>query len=388
MPTKTAAIHRLITTNVLIALTLMACGFFFLSQVNTVHSADLPGTITSLTASPGTLSAILSWEYPPGGAESYTVEYGTTAGGVFDQICTTNDCVDAVPGATVTNLQADLEYMFRVTPSNAQGTGEPSNIAYLTASGPCSGMRTQDFCGSQVITSPVLRFTNIPDSFDFPQITFYGTETDATAEVTAATQPLTMADYGKAQLVGSDIPGGVTFPGVDISSTSQNVYNNSNATTQPALEDLIGIQDNRNSGGFEVQVQTSGTFTDGTHTIPLASMFIASSVSSPVYSVPATDPAYPCPATNCGVIYGTSITERGILAPADSQGNGLGMPGSYNANFGSGALVLMDGGLPSTKGRDGYVYQFLNYYLNVPAFQASGSYEVKLTFTLVDDTTP
>jgi|GEM_PF-2690480 len=381
MRTKTAAIKRLMTINVLIAFALMSCGVFFLAKAETALGAEIPGTITTLTAEPGTLSAILNWENPTGEVTSYTVEYGTTAGGIFDQICTTNDCVDAVPGATVTDLQQDMEYSFRVTPSNAEGTAESSNIAYLTISGPCSGMETGEFCGEQVISSPILRFTNIPTSFNFPPITFYATEAEATAEP----EILTAADYGKAQLMTTDVPGTGTFPPIDISSTAQHVYNNNNPATQPALADLLGIQDDRNSGGFEVQVQTSGTFTDGTHTIPLSNLFVATSISG-VYAVPATDTAYPCPATNCGVIYGTSITEKGILAPADSEGNGLGMPGTYDSNFGGGAIVLMDGGLPSTKGRDGYVYQFINYYLNVPAFQAAGDYAVKLTFTLVDDT--
>jgi hypothetical protein len=445
MTTKTAVIRKLAIANMLIASAMMVFGSFIMENTaaaQTTETAeetpvetqaetqsdtqvemqsdtpaesptDVPGAINDLQASAGTLSAILTWTEPAGSPTGYGIEYGTVAGGNFDQICTTNDCIDAVPGAIVTDLEQDLEYMFRVTPSNTAGTGDPSNIVYLVSTGPCSDMGTEEFCGRQMITAPTLRFTNIPDSFDFPPINMYDTmsaipatqeqepsgtqtaeETQAPAEtqpatdtqpVTSEPEPLSMADYGLAQ-VFSDIPGREIFPPIDVSSTALNVYNNSDAANQPALADLLGIQDNRNSGGFEVQLQTVGTFTDGTHTIPLGNLFIATSVSSPVYSVPATDTAYPCPATNCGVIYGTSVGTRGILAPADSEGNGLGMPGTYTSDFGSGAVVLMDGGLPSTQGRNGYMYQFLNYYLNVPAFQAAGDYAVKLTFTLIDDT--
>lgn len=423
MSKRTAVIRKLVIANVLITLMFASSGIFFLTKAQSVdpepaatETAEttetdsatvetdppveetdpvpvepipaIPGKIETLSAVPGTLSATLSWEDPAESASSYSVEYGTVAGGVFDQICTTEECVDAVPGATVTDLLQDTEYMFRITPSNAVGTGEVSNTVTLTSSGPCSDMDPTEFCGRQVITTPTLRFTSIPTSFDFPPISIYDTQpeiTEETTQETSKTPPLGFIETAKAQSF-YDIPGTGTFPSITISSNPQNVYNNSNPTTQPALEDLLGIQDNRNSGGFEVQVQTSGTFTDGTNTIPLTNLFVATSVSSPVYSVPATDTAYPCPATNCGVIYGTSVTERGILAPADSEGLGLGMPGTFPANFGGSAIVLMDGGLPSTKGRNGYMYQFMNYYLQVPAFQAAGNYAVKLTFTLIDDT--
>jgi len=278
--------------------------------------------------------------------------------------------------------------MFRVTPSNEMGTGESSNMALSEITGPCSNMEPTDFCGSQVITTPTLRFINIPTSFDFPPISVYDTQPDMATQETEEnpeTPDLGFIDIARAQST-SGVPSTGTFPSITISSNPQNVYNNSNPSTQPALEDLLGIQDNRDSGGFEVQVQTSGTFTDGSHTIPLTNIYVATSVDSPVYTVPATDTAYPCPATDCGVIYGTSVTTRGILAPADSEGLGLGMPGTFPANFGGSAIVLMDGGLPSTEGRDGYVYQFLNYYLQVPAFQEAGDYAVKITFTLIDDT--
>jgi hypothetical protein len=404
MPTKTAIIRKLAITNILIALIIMAFGLFAMEKPVAAQANTIPSKINTLTATSGTLSALLSWEAPAEDVTSYTVEYGTVASGVFDNICSNNDCVDPVPGALVTDLQQDTEYMFRVTPSNSAGTGEPSNIVTLTIKGPCSNMETTDFCGQQIITAPTLRFTKIPSSFNFPPINIYNTppqdsDTIQTLESGSATpdpkstppqttpqsQPLTLADFGKAQVI-NDIPGTGTFPPINISSTAQNVYNNSNSTNQPALEDLLGIQDNRNSGGFEVQLQANGNFTDGTHTIPLSNLYVGTSVNSPVYNVPATDTAYPCPSTNCGVIYGSSVTTRGILAPADTQGLSLGMPGTFTTNLGSGAVVLMDGGLPSTQGRNGYMYQFISYYLKVPAFQAAGDYAVKLTFTLIDKT--
>jgi len=355
-------------------------GEFFISKIDSFLATEPPGDLNTLTANPGKLSVSLNWVAPPGNPTGYTIEYGTVAGGAFDQICTTTDCINEIPGATVTDLLQDTEYMFRVTPLNPEGTGKASNEVSVTATGPCSGMESEQFCGTQVITAPTLRFISIPTSFDFPTVSLYGTPAGTTQQ-----PELTTANYGKAQVIDT-IPEPGTFPPIDISGQAQKVYNNGNPTTQPALADLLGIQDNRNSGGFEVQVQVNGTFTNGSNTIPLSNLYVATSVASPVYSVPASDTAYSCPATNCGVVYGTSVTERGISAPADSQGNSLGMPYAFGQNFGSGAVVLMDGGLPADHGRDGYVYQFLSYYLNVPAFQAAGDYAARLTFTLIDDT--
>jgi hypothetical protein len=423
MTTKRAAIRNLAIANVLLTLMSTVYGVFLLGGTvaaqtqepaltqETAQTQDttqtqgteesqetqepgqtkpdsIPSKIETLTATGGNLSAILSWEEPAEKVTSYSVEYGILAGGVYDQICTTDDCVDALPGAIIRDLQQDTVYMFRITPSNALGTGESSNEDNLTITGPCSNMGNQQFCGQQVISAPVLRFTNIPTSFDFTTIVQPIPETEATPEIEATPEPeiLSIADYGKAALINPNIPGTGTFPPIDVSSSAQDVYNNANPATQPALEDLLGVQDTRDSGGFEAQVQTSGTFTNGVETIPLSNLYVATNVSSPVYSVPATDPAFSCPATDCGVIYGTTVAQRGILSPADSFGNGLGMPWTYTTDFGSGAIVLMDGGLPASQGRNGYVYQFLNYHLHVPAYQAPGDYAVILTYTLIDDT--
>jgi hypothetical protein len=215
-----------------------------------------------------------------------------------------------------------------------------------TTGAACSNITSSGFCGTQVIADAILSFTSIPVSFTFPTVTSSG--------------------------------------------TAQSVFNNGAAASQPDSDDLLGVEDTRNSGGFEVQLQESTTFSNGTDEIPLSDLFAATSISSPVYTVPDTDAATSCPGTDCGVIYGTSVTTRGISAPADSGSADLDLAGTYTSAFGSGPIVLMGATLPAASGRglDANMYQFINYRLTIPALQPAGNYAVVLTFTLVDDTTP
>jgi hypothetical protein len=115
-------------------------------------------------------------------------------------------------------------------------------------------------------------------------------------------------------------------------------------------------------------------------------MFVATSASSSAYNVPGTDAGTSCPGTDCGVIYDSGITERGIGAASDNQGTPLDSPSAFTTNFGAGPIVLMNGGLPLTQGRNGNMYQFVNYRLDIPALQPEGNYAVTITYTLIDAT--
>jgi Tol biopolymer transport system component len=221
------------------------------------------------------------------------------------------------------------------------GPGRKYNVVFNPA-GSIQSAASQTFCASQTIAASILSFISIPDSF--------------------------------------------SFPGINTSNVAQNAYNNG-TSLQPDSGDMLGVQDTRNSGGFEVQVQAAGNFSSGTATIPLSGLYLATNIHSPASAQPAgTDESAPCPATNCGIIYQSQITERGILAPADSKGESLGEPSTFTANFGAGPVVIMDGGLSSATGRNGDMYQYVNYRLTIPGFQPEGNYAVILTYTLLDDT--
>jgi len=96
-----------------------------------VTPAAVPDTINDLSVTANQADAILSWSAPDSNGSAiteYEVQYGTTAGGLFDQ--TFID--DATPGATIADLESTVEYQFRVIARNAVGDSDPSNVVTVT----------------------------------------------------------------------------------------------------------------------------------------------------------------------------------------------------------------------------------------------------------------
>lgn len=199
-----------------------------------------------------------------------------------------------------------------------------------------------NFCASQIISSAILSFIYIPSSFSFSNIT--------------------------------------------VSSSAQSTFSNSGGS-QPDGGDLLGVEDTRDSGGFDVQIQTNGTFADTTgDSIPVSNLYVATSTSSPVYTIAGAEAPATYPATNYGVVYSAGATQKGVTASLDNHGNDLGSVSTFSTNLSGGAVVLMNGQLPVSQGRNSNMYQYISYYLNVPPLQPAGQYAVTLTYTLLDDT--
>ncbi len=217
----------------------------------------------------------------------------------------------------------------------------------------CSELDAGSFCGQQVIRNAVLSFSSIPESFSFPTVT---------------------------------------------SGREQTVYNNGPLPTyEPGPDDLLGVLDTRESGGFEVQLQEASAITDGTPPdIPPENAGVATSILSS-YVIPGItnqETAVPCIGTSaplnppdCGVIYGDSVETRGIIPAADSKDGSLGSTATYTSHFGGGPIVLMSAGLPTSSGRNGSIYQFVNYSLTIPPRQHAGDYAFVITFDLLDTIT-
>lgn len=196
---------------------------------------------------------------------------------------------------------------------------------------------SNQFCGSQTISSSTLTFQDIPDTFNF------GTITEGSA---------------------------------------QDLFNNATPpdANEPGADDLLQILDDRNSGGFTVTVDPDGTFIEetATYTIPLANLFMVTSLDE-------TDPG-----NVGGITYGAGFSgDQTVSSPlyVDVDSVSLTDTGTYSTNFGSAPVVIMDGTLSSGSGRDGTMSVFTSFYLNIPASQEPGSYALKLTYTLTDSTT-
>lgn len=302
--------------------------------INLTPAAPLivPDRITDLAAQPVNKSATLTWTPPADNGNaitSYIIEMDTNPNFTNFQPVTDTDGNPLDGAATITGLTNNTTYYFRVSAHNLAGNGPVSNTASVT---PACNLISNSFCLSLNIYSETLSFTDIPSSFSFQSLT-----------------------QGPAD---------------------QSVYSVDN-TNQPSQTSLLGVYDNRNNGGFQVQVQAEGTFTNGTDVIPLSNLYIGTSTSSTSVSLPSTT-------VSSGVIYDSSISTKGITASA-SLGNGSPTsPSSYSVNLGNGPVVLMNGALRGGSGRNGHMYQLVNYYLNIPAHQKPGNYSVNLIYTLTD----
>lgn len=253
---------------------------------------------------------------------------------------------DSIPA-----IAADNNGGAAITWARVNGGTDDVMIQYMGDSlgANCASGGSQSFCGTQSINNFTLTFSDIPDSFVFGTIT---------------------------------------------EGATQDSFNN----TTPAADDLLSVFDDRGSGscasggcgGFIVDVQPDGTFTDGTNTIPLTNLYIATSLDSA--DVNNTAPPGPPPVgESAGVSYtgGIPTALRTVSAPAYININnddlddrttytGLGV----SSVFGGSPLVLMDGTLASTSGRNGTMSQFISFHLRVDAVQEDGEYAVIITYTL------
>ena len=334
---------------------------YFVSKTDNALTAGAPGKVTELSATGGTLSAVLNWCEPPGDPTSYTVEYGTVASGLFDQTCDTPSCTDKTAGATVYNL-TDEEYQFKITPANSNGAGEESNIATAIPDDPCADIETNQFCGTQEISEYVLTFIDIPDSFKLGTTTT-GTTTNKCNNTSTLASPA-------------------------------NECSDNTLPDPPGADDLLTVRDERNSGGFVVQVTTQGTFTDGTNTIPLENLYLITSIDE-------SDPQ-----KAGGINYSTEFTgPKTVSAPLYVDESSIDISDSLTytsgwtnqvepyeslqiTQFGGHPLDLMNGTLSTTEGRNGDMSLYTNFNLTINYDQTGGDYSIILTYDLTDSTTP
>ena len=220
---------------------------------------------------------------------------------------------------------------------------------FKESTSPCATVGAGEFCGTQIISSSTLTFQDIPDTINFGTIT---------------------------------------------AGSNQDLFNNDTPphANEPTTDDLLSVYDDRDSGGFEVTIDTEGTFTDGTYTIPLTDLYIITSLEE----TPAGGDVNATGVTYKSGFTGTpdAVTVQNISAPVyvDVDTESLTDTATYtglgaSAQFGGSPLVLMDGVLSSAQGRNGEMTQYANFYLHLGATQADGNYSLVLTYTLTDSTT-
>ena len=217
-----------------------------------------------------------------------------------------------------------------------------TDLFYAKFSDDLDTLGANQFCGTQVISASTLTFQDIPDTFSFGTIT---------------------------------------------AGSTQELFNNETPpdANEPAVDDLLQIYDDRNTGGFTVTVDPDGVFDDenGIETIPLPNLYIVTSLDE-------TDPG-----NNAGLTYEAGFSgDNNVSMPlyVDVDSVSLTDTATYTnlapgSQFGGSPLTIMDGTLPSASGRDGTMSTFTNFYLHIDPTQEHGSFSLILTYTLADSTT-
>lgn len=328
-----------------------------------------PAAITDLAATAGNGEVTLSWTEPNDNGSAitgYTVEYGI---GGFGNTCVDASCTDSTAGATVPGLTNFGDYQFRVYATNANGTSAASNTATavpnqcipLAFNDDSGGPTVSESCLGLSVSAGTLSLENIPDDFTFP-IKFSSTQSqDSFSNDNAAT---TNVDV-------------ITGPG-----------------------NILTVADLRNSGGFDVTITSTVFETATSDEITLDNLYIATTcpdgddLSADLYGSPNN-----CDNTN-GAEFADGSSDTGNM----SQGNTVhsdnatgtatnsteldalrnaylndGLSFDENTDSNPDVITLME----STGARVARLSQAINFYLNIPASQASGTYNVAFTIDLI-----
>ncbi|MCA9373585.1 hypothetical protein KC725_00330 [Candidatus Peregrinibacteria bacterium] len=202
-----------------------------------------------------------------------------------------------------------------------------------------------------------------------------------------------------------DIPDSFSFPNKFSSSLPQDSFSNDNPSTgvvdvESETDDIITISDLRNSGGFDLTITSSIFVNENEDEIPLENLYIVTScpdgddLASDLYGSP----------TNCdnttGVEFADGSTDIGNMNQASTihsdNANGTASNSTELNNLISAyttdgtnfdadlndipdTITLME----STSARLARISQALNFYLNLPANQPAGTYNILFTIDLI-----
>ena len=99
------------------------------SASSSVTPATTPGAPTSVTATPGNVSASVSWTAPASNGDAitdYVVQFSSNSGSTWSTFA---DGTSSSTSATVTGLTNGTSYVFRVAATNSVGTGSYSSAS-------------------------------------------------------------------------------------------------------------------------------------------------------------------------------------------------------------------------------------------------------------------
>lgn len=283
-----------------------------------------------------------------------------TTGGESIETDQTANYTDANPSA-ISAGNGDAIVAWTRAPGSGATTDIHAQYIKDTVGSICSETDSSSFCGSQQISNYVLTFTNIPESFNFGTITT-GTTSNHCNNTSTLASPA-------------------------------NSCSNATVPDPPGADDMLTILDERDTGGFIVQVTTQGTFTDGTNVIPLDNLYLITTIDEADQNKAG------------GINYNLDFTGSKTVSPPlyinetttdisnpSTYTTGWGLQSAPHTNlkvsqFGGYPLDLMVGTLASTAGRVGEMSLNANFNLKIDYDQLPGDYSLILTYDLTDSTT-
>ena len=180
-----------------------------------------------------------------------------------------------------------------------------------------------------------------------------------------------------------DIPSNFDFPSTGVKYdplNAQESFSFLNATYGSGGNDIVRVTDTRSEGGFELQIQASAFAETLTmEQVPLQNLFIATKAS--ITGGLQLN----------GIEYGTGNTPaEEVSAQLDASGNldtastfTSILPGGMGTGGTGTVIVLQDGSVSTEPGRYDTFSQIVHYFLNIPAGQLPGNYQVTLSFDLI-----
>lgn len=345
----------------------IATGLATLLNLGVAYAESLPpDAITDLSATSANGSVILNWSAPSDNGSpitSYRIEYNPG----FTDTCTTDECTDTTPGATIKNLENFKNYGFRVMAINRNGQSQPSNIVFTTPQ-PCGQLLSNQESPAQTVSEQCLGIkvkagslylSRVPKSFQFP------------------IKPLSAFRHN--QDVFSN-PSGITGP-----NGTPDPFGN--ATTDPS-EDIVAVTDLRGpteQDGFRLTI-TADRFNSGPDDfIPLRYLYVVSSLPT-VNDLPNNPEllnendhqiAYAAYSKGIKDISSTVDTTGPVNRATTFTSNGSSFDPDNNNQ--PNPVVLMN----TFTGHTGTFSTALSFYVNVPGAQPAGNYATIFTIDLI-----
>lgn len=343
----------------------------------TVLAVGEPDPISDLVATPADGSVNLSWTIPNDNGQpvvSFIIYYDFVGGGFGQTIgyAVGAACPASTPGTACTIPVSSLDnysaYEFRITMTNSNGESTPSNEVQATPT-PCAPLLLNDDSGGPTLSESCLGVS-----------------------VTAGGISI------------ENIPDSLSFPSKFSSSLPLDSFSNDNPSTgtidvATGPEDVLTIADLRNSGGFDVTI-TSTAVTSGASTIPLQNLYIATTcpdgddLSPDLYGSPNN-----CDSSNGaefadgssgtgGMNQTSTVHSDNATGTATTSSQLTALKNAYTSDgksFDAGGdttpdtITLMQ----STNAKVARLSQALNFYLQIPASQTAGTYNVRFTIDLI-----